>query len=823
MGHELFKHYSTDKQPFLTFGLYNEWSVYNGMEKTKKIPVCIFCMSKKIFKKKFPKTRKKELVSKCKEIPAIMSKYPSQRILKIIEPIHSNKNYIGFVTESFSYSLRTWLESKKSKIEIKSIVIEICKAINYCHNEAHLIFNNLNIDNIFITNENNVKFGFLEHGFSDPAIEGINFEINTDLQNLKFISPEIVLNKKCHYSSDIYSFGLVIYYILSKKFLFNLENNTIDEYKKIYTKIKNNFNFNFENEDNNLLKKILIEDPKNRPDIQTLMNDPWFIDPKLKALNFIEHLDQNSKDKNAEFLKNLPYVLSQFDDKIIINRILPSLLSAVTKENCIVEALPGIFTIIENEKYKINFENEIWPKIKVLFTMRSIPAQCLYFLLMKIRFISSKISNSEFQKYFLKVITKSLDCKVTKIQTVVADNMDIISTKIDSLSFKTRLYPSLMNTIQTTNSQKLKIKLLNSMKGLYKILDQGTINENLLNNLDRVRQSDNSKEICMLIVNIYEDISKVVTTLSIANKILPSIISILVSGNISRKNFEMIMGLVLKYLDAIKKDRDKDLYDEEIGNNNNNLENLDMNFPQQVNPMPNLNDNNNSKDDNKDFLADFFGGDNNNKNNENKNEINNFLNNNNNVNDMNLNKDNTNINNFTGVNKENNITNNTNNNNNNLDNNMNNNNDFDFGMDYINLENNKNRDYRAMSMIVPTPKNDFSNLNYNQQLNDNNFNNNNIEKPKSNVKPSLDDLLNDLGNQMNIGNNKENNDNKDFGLSNNNMNNLNQKNDSETKDKNNNFNFDFGGGGTSVFGTGNNSNNNNTNNNGNSNAEFDFL
>jgi hypothetical protein len=41
---------------------------------------------------------------------------------------------------------------------------------------------------------------------------------------------------------------------------------------------------------------------------------------------------------------------------------------------------------------------------------------------------------------------------------------------------------------------------------------------------------------------------------------MPNLISILVSGNISRKNFEEIMNLVQKYLNRIKESREKVKY-----------------------------------------------------------------------------------------------------------------------------------------------------------------------------------------------------------------------------------------------------------------------
>ena len=39
----------------------------------------------------------------------------------------------------------------------------------------------------------------------------------------------------------------------------------------------------------------------------------------------------------------------------------------------------------EKEELKINFEEVIWPDLKNLFNLKSMPAQCLYILLQKIK------------------------------------------------------------------------------------------------------------------------------------------------------------------------------------------------------------------------------------------------------------------------------------------------------------------------------------------------------------------------------------------------------------------------------------------------------
>ena len=66
----------------------------------------------------------------------------------------------------------------------------------------------------------------------------------------------------------------------------------------------------------------------------------------------------------------------------------------------------------------------------------------------------------------------------------------------------------------------------------------------------------------MVILGLYEEIAKIVNIESIANKILPNLIGILVNGQISKGNFEITMKLVTTYLERIRKYREKDLVDD---------------------------------------------------------------------------------------------------------------------------------------------------------------------------------------------------------------------------------------------------------------------
>ena len=834
MGSELFSNYTIEKTPFLQGGYMRLWKIYHGTHKVRKQEVCVFVFEKKALEK-YPKSEHNEilLTLKCEAHMLVKFKHPS--LLSVVEPFVEDKNTLGFVTERFDYSLNSWMSlTKPSKLEIKQMVIELAKAILFLHNDAHVVHNNLNPDNIFIDVNNKIKISGMSFSIEDPPLQGGDIDISkyspSSIQNINpqnnvlslpdlcFIAPELIFNNKSFYSCDMFSLGLIIYQILkdhlgdNKTHLFmKLSNNSINSYKTFFNSYDSYLSskLKFENDDNFLLSKLLQKEQSARPRVREIIDTPWFNDPKLKALNFIMNLESNDQKKNIEFLQKLPKIIGMFENKIIIKRFLPALLKAIKVETLINPCLPAIFSICESPALNISFGKDIWPKLRDLFKLRSLPAAAIYFLISKVQFIGEHISQTDFSQYFLNLICKAMDCNVPKIQFVVSNNMKFIAKNIDSLSFKNQIFPRMMQVVSTTNSKTLKIDMLNNIKTLYTKLDQNLINDRLLVTLEKVRKVDNNNDVCMCICDIYLEIAKIVNLEGIANKILPNLISMLVTANITKSNFDKIMNLITTYLDQIKKNRYNELINDgstlnvdSLANNKSNDFQLnstkeDDNFMDSLlaSSKPITNTNTNSKG-SEELLNNLLG----------SNSLNTFNNNpTNNNNSFTSNNNNSFNNSFTSNNKNNDFSFVGSNNNNNNSNNNSSQFDFNFG----NNSTKKNDIFAGVS----------NNNNYNMPSNNNNdlFNNMNVNKTNnsSNKGDLLNNLMKDLPSSNNMNNSFGNNSfgNNTFGGGNNNF-----------------GNNTFGGGNNNNFGnnfnSGNNSNgffNMNLGNNNKSNNPFDYL
>ena len=774
------------------------WKIYHGIHKVRKQEVCVFVFEKKLLEK-FPKSEHNEILLTLKSEAHMLVKFKHPSLLSVVEPFLEDKNSLGFVTERFDYTLSSWMSlTKPSKLEIKQMVIELAKAILFLHNDAHVVHNNLNPDIIFIDSNNKIKISGMSFSMEDPPLQGgdINItkyspgviqninpqNISLSLPDLSFVAPELIFNNKCYYTSDMFSLGCIIYQILkdhlgdSKSHLFmKLSSNNSNSYKSFFNSYDTYLSskLKFENDDNFLLSKLLQKEQSIRPRVREIIDTPWFNDPKLKALNFVMNLESNDLKKNIEFLEKLPKIVGMFENKIIIKRFLPALLKALKVETLINPCLPAIFSICESPSFNISFSKDIWPKLKDLFKLRSLPAAAIYFLISKVQYIGEHISQNDFSQYFLNLICKAMDCNVPKIQFVVSNNLKFIAKSVDTLSFKNQIFPRMMQIVSTTNSKTLKIDMLNNIKSLYTKLDQNLINDKLLGTLEKVRKLDNNNDICMCICDIYLEIAKIVNLEGIANKILPNLISMLVSANITKNNFDKIMGLVRTYLDQIKNNRYNELINDGSTLNVDSLANkgandlqLSSNSKEEDNfmdsllasskPITNISNANNKGTE--EFLNNLIG----------NNSSSTFSTNNSAINNTSTNNKNNDFS-FIG----------TNNNNNN-----NNNNNAGFDFDFGNNSSIKKNDLFAG---VST------NNNYNMSSNNNNndlFSNMTINKTGNNNNNNKEDLLNNLMNDLPSNNNSNNN---NFGFGNNKSN------------LNNNNNFGFGN--NSGFGNNNKSNN----------------
>ena len=209
------------------------------------------------------------------------------------------------------------LKQKKLYFEEKTIwstLIQILQGLNYLHKSC-IIHRDLKSANIFLTKDGAVKIGDLN------VSKILNKMVITYTQTGTpyFASPEIWNDQPYDYKCDIWSVGCIIYEMASLHVPFrgvSMQNLYKNVLRGIYQQIPQRYSDDLKQ----IIKLILVVNPKNRPSSKELLENP-IIKRKMIELGFEKNqglIKKNSGEK-AKLMKTIkiPVNMSQ------INRELP--------------------------------------------------------------------------------------------------------------------------------------------------------------------------------------------------------------------------------------------------------------------------------------------------------------------------------------------------------------------------------------------------------------------------------------------------------------------------------------------------------------------
>ena len=184
-------------------------------------------------------------------------------------------------------TLNELFERRKTltEIEVQCYMIQLIKALQYLHSHR-VIHRDLKLGNLFLNDKMQLKVG--DFGLATKLdFEGERKKTICGTPN--YIAPEVLYGTGHSYEVDIWSLGVIIYTLLIGKPPFETR-----DVKTTYNKIKK-ADFSFPKnckvslEAKNLIKKILILDPKKRPSLNEILSDDFFNQgiaiPKLLPLS----------------------------------------------------------------------------------------------------------------------------------------------------------------------------------------------------------------------------------------------------------------------------------------------------------------------------------------------------------------------------------------------------------------------------------------------------------------------------------------------------------------------------------------------------------
>lgn len=164
---------------------------------------------------------------------------------------------------------KTYGSSFMPEAEVKRIMVQICLALKYLH-ERNIIHRDLKPENIFMTKSRNVKVG--DFGVSKELRSSRDLA-QTYIGTPYYLSPEIVRNEAYGCKTDIWSLGVLVHELCSKRPPFEARN--LPELLKVITTAKvPQLPRSYSKEFGNLLTAMLNKSASRRPTIKDVLMHP---------------------------------------------------------------------------------------------------------------------------------------------------------------------------------------------------------------------------------------------------------------------------------------------------------------------------------------------------------------------------------------------------------------------------------------------------------------------------------------------------------------------------------------------------------------------
>ena len=278
---------------------------------------CICLNTKKIYaikeinKNKYSDTDKYSLINN--EIK-IHKPLEHPNIVKLIDTFERNEKLYLLLEYCENNDLSALLKKRKKLKEVEVIyyIARLIEAIKYLH-EHRIVHRDIKLSNIFLTNKLEVKLG--DFGLAKKI--SLNETMNEENGTPTYMAPEIFEGNGYSFEVDIWAIGIIMYKLILGELPFYDKDNNKDALK---TKIMN-LNYktpeypHISNAAKDLIKKILVKDPNERPTLNQILQHDFFhlgrSIPKLLPIVF------KDKEPSINYIKNF---MPDADDNGIVNR-----------------------------------------------------------------------------------------------------------------------------------------------------------------------------------------------------------------------------------------------------------------------------------------------------------------------------------------------------------------------------------------------------------------------------------------------------------------------------------------------------------------------
>jgi serine/threonine protein kinase len=232
------------------------------------------------------------------EVNLLRKMKDSDKVVKLDDFLTDEKRNCYMIFELADYNLLKYMSSNErifsEEGNVKEVFKKIVEAVNDLH-EKNIVHRDLKLENVFVFNSKGpmikIKVGDLGLSTTSERCQMLTQYCGSPL----YSSPEV--NKGIPYNGykyDIWSLGIILYYLIYGFFPFNVFKNEVphdnqEDEEEIKTKIitllfqriqTDELTFSEEKKVSenckSLIQALLHKDPERRPFIEEVLKHPWF-------------------------------------------------------------------------------------------------------------------------------------------------------------------------------------------------------------------------------------------------------------------------------------------------------------------------------------------------------------------------------------------------------------------------------------------------------------------------------------------------------------------------------------------------------------------
>ncbi|KAJ4981415.1 hypothetical protein NE237_032252 [Protea cynaroides] len=502
-------------------------------------------------------------------------------VVHVVQGLDESKNAMAMVTEPLFASVANTLGAvdniakvptelkgmEMGLLEVKHGLLQVAESLDFLHGNARLIHRAISPETVFITSSGAWKLGGFAFAISADQTSG-------DLTNtqpfhyseydeedsvlplqpsLNYAAPELVRSKHSTVgcSSDMFSFGCLVYHLVARKPLLDCHNN-VKMYMNTLNYLSNEVFSSIPQELVIDLRKMLSINEASRPTASDFTSSPFFRDDtRLRALRFLDHMLERDNMQKSEFLKALSDMWKDFDSRVLRYKVLPPLCAELRNMVMQPMILPMVLTIAESQD-KNDFELSTLPALVPVLSMAA--GETLLLLVKHAELIINKTSQEHLISLVLPLLVRAYDDNDARIQEEVLRRTFSLAKQLDVQLVKKAILPRVHGLALKTTVAAVRVNALLCLSDLVRTLDKHAVLD-VLQTVQRCTAVDHSAPTLMCTLGVANSILKQYGIEFTAEHVLPLLVPLLIAQQLNVQQFAKYMLFVKDILRQIEEKR----------------------------------------------------------------------------------------------------------------------------------------------------------------------------------------------------------------------------------------------------------------------------